>query len=133
MEKKPTSPLHLIHWGPFQLIYDHSTIGDLNTTKKFKFALIFLYVEAEREHLRAFYCHHNIEEELGLKSGNITGKILHKPYKALQLVRPFECDIPQFYQNWYHQDSLTSGQSTVDSISSGSSTYLPSLIRRLWS
>ena len=82
-------------------------------------------MEAEREHLRAFFCHHNIEEELGLKAGNIIGKILHKPYKALQLVRPFECDLPQFYQNWYHQDSLTFGNSTEDSSSSGSFTNLP--------
>ena len=48
-----------------------------------------------------------------------------KTYKALQLVQPFECDLPQFYQNWYHQDSLTSGNSTEDSISSGSFTNLP--------
>ena len=99
MEIKPTSPLRVTHWGPFQLICDHLTKKGLNTEEKFKFALTFLFVEVEREHLRAFFCHHNIEEELGLKAGNIIGKILHKPYKPLQLVHPFDCDLPQLYQN----------------------------------
>ena len=128
METKPTSPLHLTNWGPLQPIFDQATNKGrflLNTEFKFKFALTFLFVEAEREHLRAFFCHHNIEEKLGLKAGNIIGKVLYKPYKPLQLVHPFDCDLPQLYQNWYHVDSITSGNSTEDSSSSGSFTNLP--------
>ena len=123
MKTKPNSPLHLTNWRPLQLIFDRATNKGrflLNTEEKFKFALTFLFVEAEREHLRAYFCHHNIEEELGLKAGNIIGKILYKPYKPLQLVHPFDCDLPQLYQNWYHVDSITSGNSTEDSSSSSS-------------
>ena len=62
---------------------------------------------------------------MGLKSGRIIGKVLHKPYKVLQLDLPFDSDHPQFDYNWYHQNSLTSEYSTEDSIWSSSSTNLP--------
>ena len=111
----------------WRLLFVKETIGFIKGslgTLVFRWTLM-LFVEAEREHLRAFFCHHNIEKELGLTAGNIIGKILHKPYKPLQLVHPIDCDLPQVYQIWYHADSITSGNSTEDSISSGSFTNLP--------